>query len=77
MTWLSALVNAEECLRVKAVVHTDAGWMFYNLTPTSQEVGATSSREESRLEVLFDPKKRSPMEERADETLRGLVVADA
>lgn len=50
MKWLKQL----DCLRIKAVLNTDAGWMRFNLAGDDQDTQSSPEQAESRLEIIDD-----------------------
>jgi hypothetical protein len=49
-TWINTL----PALRVKGVLHTDEGWMFFNHTGDTNEVRPAMQQPEGKIEIIHD-----------------------
>ena len=56
---LSKLFTSLEAERIKAVMHTDKGWMIFNIHRNNTQIIATDSANESRIEIISAQTKQA------------------
>lgn len=71
------LLNLPDYLRIKAVIHTDDGWVSLNITPESINISDASPQDASKLELILSTHQNDIIWQQWDDELMALCQTKA